>query len=65
LGVFLGALAAQLVTDEWRSYWAERSREAEHQKLAEQEQTQRERQARARELLMRQLQGKIREDQVR
>lgn len=65
LGVFLGALTAQLTTDEWRSYRAERAQEAEHRKLAAQERVQRERHAKARELLMRQIQGKIQEDQRR
>jgi len=65
LGVFLGALASQLVTDAWRSLNAQQAREAERQKLAAEESAREEQTKRASELIMRQFQGKIQEDQAR
>lgn len=65
LGVFLGALASQLVIDAWRSHNEQQAREAERQKLAAEESARNEQARRARELIMRQFQGKIQEDQAR
>ncbi|MDQ3563016.1 MAG: hypothetical protein M3436_02380 [Pseudomonadota bacterium] len=65
LGVFLGALASQLVMDSWRSYHEQQAKEAEREKLAADERAGNEQMQRARELLMRQLQGKAEEDRRR
>lgn len=64
-GVFLGALASQVVMDSWRSYHQQHAKEAEREKLAAEEQARNEQMQRARELLMRQLQGKAEEDRRR
>jgi len=64
-GVFLGALASQLVMDSWRSNHEQHAKEAEREKLAAEERAGNEQMQRARELLMRQLQGKTEEDRRR
>jgi len=64
-GVFLGVLASQLVMDSWRSYHEQHAKEAEREKLAAEERARNEQMQRARELLMRQLQGKAEEDRRR
>ena len=61
-GVFLGALASQLVMD---SYHEQQAKEAEREKLAAEERAGNEQMQRARQLLMRQLQGKAEEDRRR
>jgi uncharacterized protein YlxW (UPF0749 family) len=64
-GVFLGALASQLVTESWRSYHEQQAKEAERDELVVKERARNEQMQRARELLMRQLQGKAEEDRRR
>lgn len=65
LGVFLGALASQLVFDAWRSHNEQQAKEVELQKLAAEKDARDERAKQARELIMRQFQGKIEEDRAR
>ena len=64
-GVFLGVLASQFITDSWRSYHEQQAKEAERDKLVVKERARNEQMQRARELLMRQLQGKAEEDRRR
>lgn len=64
-GVFLGALASQLVMDSWQSYQEQISKEAQREKTAAEEKARNEQMQRARALLMRQLQGKAEEDRRR
>lgn len=64
-GVFLGALAAHLVLESWRLSHEEQAKEAESKKIAAEQKASAERMQEARELILRQLQGKAEEDRRR